>query len=178
MHIQIGIGDQKNDMNIVHSQQDIRIAAPISCSEAGQVETWLSSMSDSGWRILTDFRNWPIWIPGIHNAELIVPEPPARGTQLQVIGLQGAGICSIDRWDPPRSLHISFDYPKAQIAYGFQIEADSKACELRISLKLERNLSGLSRLVSPLIGWRLHKLGKQMLEKLAARTRPAKVLQG
>lgn len=82
--------------------------------------------------------------------------------------------CSIDRWDPPRSLQVSIDLAPGEIAYGFVIETSPENAEMRISLELERRLTGVSRIAAVFFRWRLQKLGPQILVNLAARIRPAK----
>jgi len=82
--------------------------------------------------------------------------------------------CSIDRWDPPRSLQVSIDLAPGEIAYGFVIEISPENAEMHISLDLERRLIGASRIAVFFFRWRLQKLGAKILTNLAARTRPAK----
>ncbi|MFT7472518.1 MAG: hypothetical protein ACI8XU_002416 [Kiritimatiellia bacterium] len=83
-------------------------------------------------------------------------------------------ICSIDRWDPPRSLQVSIDLAPGEIAYGFLIETSPENAEMRISLDLERRLIGVSRIAALFFRWRLQKHGVKILANLTARTRPAK----
>lgn len=104
-------------------------------------------------------------------------EPPARGTQLQVDTGHMTATCSIDRWDPPQGLQISINLAAGEIAYGFLIETSPKDEEMRISLDMERNLTGVSRIAAFFFQWRQQRLGRKMLANLAARTRPAKNLQ-
>ena len=163
-------------MSIIRSRQDIRIAAPSSIENKQDADAWLASMSDSGWRVLTDFRNWSNWIPGVRSVQPADSEPPGRGTRLQMDRGHKSATCSIDRWDPPRCLQISIDLTAGEMAYGFLIETSSKNAEVRISLELERSLIGASRIGAFFFRWRQHKFGRQMLANLAARTRPAKNL--
>jgi len=161
-------------MSLIHSKQDIRLPVPSSIVNTQDVDAWLSSMSDSGWRVLTDFRNWSNWIPGVRSVKQTDSEPPARGTKLQVDRGHKMATCSIDRWDPPRSLQVSIDLAPGEIAYGFVIEISPENAEMHISLDLERRLIGASRIAVFFFRWRLQKLGAKILTNLAARTRPAK----
>jgi hypothetical protein len=161
-------------MSIIHSSHDIRIAASSSIEDAQDVDAWLASMSDSGWRVLTDFRNWSNWIPGVRSVKQTDSEPPARGTKLQVDRGHNTATCSIEVWDPPRSLQISIDLAAGEIAYGFLIETSPKNAEMRISLNLERRLIGVSRIAAFFFRWRQQRLGRKILTNLAARTRSAK----
>lgn len=163
-------------MSIIRSSHDIRIAAPSSLENAQDVDAWLASLNDSAWRVLTDFRNWSNWIPGMRNVKQADSEPPARGTALQVDRGHKVAACSIDRWDPPRSLHFSIILSSGEVAYGFLIETSSRNAEMRISLELERRLIGVSRIAAFFFIWRLHNHGRQVLSNLAARARPAKNL--
>jgi hypothetical protein len=53
-------------------------------------------MSDSGWRVLTDFRHWPHWIPEVHSVIHTGWEPPATGTKLEVDKGHKTVTCSIE----------------------------------------------------------------------------------
>jgi len=163
-------------MSIIRNRQDIRISVPSSIENTQDANAWLASMSDSGWRVLTDFRNWPNWIPGVHDVKQAGSEPPARGTSLHIDRGHKTATCTIDRWDPPRSLQISIKLAHGEIAYGFLIETSPKNAEMRFSLEVERSLIGISRIAAFFFRWRLQKLGRQMLVNLAARARPAKNL--
>lgn len=163
-------------MSIIRSSHDFRIAVPSSIENTQDADAWLASMSDSGWRVLTDFRNWPNWIPGVRSVKPADSEPPARGTKLLVGRGHKTAAGSIDRWDPPRSLQISINLAAGEIAYGFLIETSPKNTEMCISLELERSLLGVSRIAAFFFQWRQQKLGRQILANLAARTRPAKNL--
>jgi len=162
-------------MSIIRSRQDIRIAVPSSIENTHDAEAWLASMSDSGWRVLTDFRNWPDWMPGVRGVIQADSEPPARGTKLHLDRGQMT-TCSIDQWDPPRSLNISINLSGGEMAYGFLIETSAKNAEMRISLELERSLIGASRIAAFFLRWRLQNLGRQLLDNLAARISPARNL--
>lgn len=161
-------------MSIIRSSHDIRIAAPSSIKEVQDTHAWLASMNDSGWRILTDFRNWPNWIPGVNEMKQTSSEPPARGTELRVDVGKKATSCSIDHWDPPRCLQISICHTSGEIAYGFLIETEPKKAEIRISLELERKLLGIARIAAFFFRWQQRRLGRQILANLANRARPAK----
>lgn len=163
-------------MKLIHSKQDIRIATPNSMTNEQDANAWLASMHDSGWRVLTDFRNWPHWIPGVLGAKPVDSEPPARGTKIQIERRHSTVTGSIDRWDPPRSLQISIHLTAGEMAYGFLIETSPKNAEMRISLQLERSLVGVPRIATLLFRWRLQKHGLKILSNLAARIRPAKSL--
>ena len=175
LHLQ-GTQVKTSSMNIIRNRQDIRIAAPSSIENTQDADAWLASMSDSGWRVFTDFRNWSNWIPGVHNAKQTDSEPPARGTKLQIERGYKTTSGSIDRWDPPRSLQISINLAAGEMAYGFSIETSPKNAEMRISLELERSLVGMRRIAAFFFKWRLQKLGQRILANLAARIRPAKIL--
>jgi hypothetical protein len=82
--------------------------------------------------------------------------------------------CSIDRWDPPRSLQVSIDLAPGQIAYGFLIGTSPENAEMCISLDLERRLIGASRIAALFFRWLLQKVGAKILTNLATRTRPPK----
>lgn len=164
----------ETNMSVIHSKQDIRIVAPSSIERPQDTDAWLASMSDSGWRVLTDFRNWSNWIPGVRSVKQADSEPPARGTELQIDTGHNTAICSIDRWDPPRSLQFSIKLSGGEIAYGFLIEASPKNAEMHISVELERSLLGAFRIGAFFFRWRQQTLGRQVLANLAARTRPAK----
>ena len=82
--------------------------------------------------------------------------------------------CSIDRWDPPKSLQISIETAPDEIAYGFVIKTSPENAEMCIPLELERRLIGVSRIPALVFRWRLQKLGPKILANLAGRTRPAK----
>ena len=160
-------------MSIITSKHDIRIAVPSTVDNAQAVEAWLVAMSDASWRVITDFRNWPHWIPQMDSVEQEDSGPPARGTRL-IIEREGAiSVCTIDRWDPPRSLQISMGLGAGEIAYGFLIETGLKQGQIRLSLELERSLEGLSRLAPFISRWRLRRLGGKILANLAPRTKAA-----
>jgi carbon monoxide dehydrogenase subunit G len=161
-------------MSIIRSSHSFRLAAPSPIENTQDAEAWLASMSDSGWRVLTDFRNWSEWIPGVRSVKQADSEPPARGTKLQVDRGHKTATCSIDVWDPPRSLQISIKLAAGEMAYGFLIETSPKDAEMLISLELERSLTGASRIAAFFFTWRLQKLGTKILANLASRTRPAK----
>ena len=127
-------------------------------------------MNDCCWRVLTGFRNWSDWIPGVRSAKQTDSQPPARGTKLQVDS--GMTTCSIDRRDPPRSLQVIIDLAPGQIANGFLIETSPENAEMSISLDLERRLIGVSRIAALFFRWRLQKLGAKILTDLTPRTRP------
>ena len=129
-------------------------------------------MNDCCWRVLTGFRNWSDWIPGVRSAKQTDSQPPARGTKLQVDS--GMTTCSIDRRDPPRSLQVIIDLAPGQIANGFLIETSPENAEMSISLDLERRLIGVSRIAALFFRWRLQKLGAKILTDLTPRTRPSK----
>lgn len=161
-------------MSIIRSRHDMRIVASNSIENTQDADAWLASMKDSGWRVLTDFQNWSSWMPEVHGAKQADSEPPARGTMLQVDRGGEVAICSIDRWDPPRSLHFSISLAAGEMAYGFLIETSPKSAEIRISLELERSLVGASRFAAFFFRWRLQRLGQHLLAGLAARMGPAK----
>jgi len=118
-------------MSINTSKHDIRIAVPSTVDNAQAVEAWLVAMSDASWRVITDFRNWPHWIPQMDSVEQEDSGPPARGTRL-IIEREGAiSVCTIDRWDPPRSLQNSMGLGAGEIAYGFLIETGLKQRQTR-----------------------------------------------
>jgi len=100
---------EKPSMSLIHSKQEIRLAVPSSIVNPQDADAWLASMSDSGWRVLTDFQNWPKWMLGVRGVEQADSAPPARGTELQVNRGHKTTICSIDCWDPPRTLQISIN---------------------------------------------------------------------
>jgi hypothetical protein len=161
-------------MSTIRSRQDIRLTVPSSIESTQDVDAWLASMNDSCWRMLTGFRNWSDWIPGVRSVKQTDSQPPARGTKLQLDRGHKMTICSIDRWDPPRSLQVSIDLAPGEIAYGFLIETSPENAEMRISLDLERRLIGVSRIAALFFRWRLQKHGVKILANLTARTRPAK----
>ncbi|MBL4581929.1 MAG: SRPBCC family protein [Gammaproteobacteria bacterium] len=163
-------------MNVIRSSHNFRIAMPSSIINTQDAGAWLASMSDSGWRVLTDFRNWSNWIPGVRSVKQADSESPARGTKLLVETGHKTTTGSIDRWDPPQSLQISINLAAGEIAYGFLIEVNPKTAEMCISLELERSLNGISRIAAFFFQWQQQKLGRQILSNLAARTRPAKNL--
>ena len=165
---------EEASMSIIRSSHDIGIAVPNSIEGAQDVHAWLTSMNDSGWRVLTDFRNWPNWIPEIRSVKQADSEPPARGTKLRVDSGRETASCSIDHWDPPRCLQISIHLASGEVAYGFLIETYPKKAELRISLESERNLVGDSRIAAFFFRWRQQRLGRQILANLVDRTRLAK----
>jgi|TARA_B110000037_G_scaffold53083_1_gene65020 hypothetical protein len=165
---------EKPSMSLIHSKQEIRLAVPSSIVNPQDADAWLASMSDSGWRVLTDFQNWPNWMPGVCCVEQADSAPPARGTELQVNRGRKTTICSIDCWDPPRTLQISINLAPGEMAYGFGVETSPKNAEIRLSLELEHRLIGVSRIAAIFFKWRLQKLGPRILANLAARTRPAK----
>ena len=165
---------EETSMSIIGSRQDIRIAVPSSIGNTQDANAWLASMSDSGWRVLTDFRNWSNWMPGVHDAKLADSEPPARGTKLQIDRGHKTSACTINHWDPPRCLQVSIELATGEIAYGFLIETSAKDAEIHISLELERSLIGISRIAAFFFRWRQQRLGRQMLVNLTARMRPAK----
>ena len=109
---------EKPSMNLIHSKQEIRLAVPSSIVNPQDADAWLASMSDSGWRVLTDFQNWPNWMPGVRSVEQADSEPPARGTDLQVNRGHKTTIFSIDCWDPPRTLQLSINLAHGEMAYG------------------------------------------------------------
>lgn len=163
-------------MNIIRSRQDICISLPNSVEDTLDADAWLASMNDSGWRVLTDFRNWSSWIPEVRTVKQTDSEPPARGTKLRIDkGYKTATGC-IDRWDPPRSLQISINLTAVEMAYGFLIETNPKNREIHISLELERSLVGLRSIAGFFFKWRLERLGLKILTNLVARIRPAKNL--
>jgi len=163
-------------MNIIHSRHEIRLAAPSTAQNAPDTEVWLAEMSDSAWRTLTDFRNWSAWIPQVQSVKQEDSEPPARGTKLLVDRGHRIAACTIERWDPPRSLQITIDLGGAEIAYGFLIETKLDRAEILLSLELERSLVGPSRLAAFFFRWRLERLGRQILANLAPRAKPANKL--
>ena len=133
-------------MSIIRSSHDFSIPAPSSIENTQDTDAWLASMSDSGWRVLTDFRHWPHWIPEVHSVIHTGWEPPATGTKLEVEKGHKTVTCSIEVWDPPRSLQICINLASGEMAYGFLIETSSKNADMRISLKLERRFIGVSRI--------------------------------
>jgi hypothetical protein len=165
---------EKTSMGLIHSKQEIRLAVPSTIVNPQDADAWLASMSDSGWRVLSDFRNWPNWMPGVRGVEQADSEPPARGTELRVSRGHKTEICSIDCWDPPRTLQISINLAPGEMAYGFGIETTPKNAEIRFSLELEHRLIGVSRIAATFFKWRLQKLGHRILANLAGRTRLAK----
>ena len=110
-------------------------------------------MNECCWRVLTGFRNWSDWIPGVRSVKQTDSPPPARGTKLQVDS--GMTTCSIDRRDPPRSLQVIIDLAPGQTANGFLIETSLENVEMCISLDLERRLIGVSRIAAVFFRWRL-----------------------
>ena len=161
------------DMKIIRCSQESRLVAPVSPQSPEATAVWLSSMSDSGWRSLIDFRNWPNWIPGMQDVEQMDQESPARGTQLQIKNGNSQASCSIDHWDPPRCLCFSVDAAGGELAYGFTIEVDPGESELLVTLELERSVHGLTRLLAFLLEWRLRQMGARLLTNLTARLRPS-----
>ena len=156
-------------MKLVHSSHEVRIAAPESVENT---QAWLAAMSDSAWLLLSDFRNWPSWIPGIRGVERRDSDSPARGTVLAIDRGHSTTSCSLDRWDPPNSLHFSIKLGEGELAFGFLIETHVKAAELRIFLQLERSLIGLTRLAAFYIKWRLKQMGQQTLAGFVTRANP------
>jgi Polyketide cyclase / dehydrase and lipid transport len=156
-------------MTIIRSSHEVRIPAPEAIENT---QAWLTSMSDSAWLLLTDFRNWPGWIPGIHGVEPRDSDSPARGTVLAIDSGHATARCSLDRWDPPRSLNFSIELGQSELAFGFLIETDVKTAELRIFLELERSLIGLTRLAAFYFEWRLKRIGQQTLANFVARAKP------
>jgi len=110
----------------------------------------------------------------VHSVKRVDSESPARATKLEVNIGHKMTACSIDRWDPPRSLQISIETAPGEIAYGFMIETSPANAEMCISLELERRLIGVSRIAALVFRWRLQNLGPKILANLAGRTRPAK----
>ncbi|MDC3196861.1 SRPBCC family protein [Gammaproteobacteria bacterium] len=163
-------------MTIIRSSHELRVSAPAPAAGIPDCEVWLASMSDSGWRVLTDFRNWNNWIPGIQSVQQADQEPPARGTLLQVSNGVTEVICSIDRWDPPRNLQFSMGLGGGEIAFDFHIEEDHRGAEIHLALNLERSLNGLAAVFAFFMKRRLRSLGKQVLKNLASRLRPARNL--
>jgi len=158
-------------MIIIQCTQTGQIAAPVSVRESKEMQIWLDSMSDSGWRVLTDFRNWSIWMPGVLSAAQVDTDPPARGTELIVDSGRGLIPCFLEHWEPPRNLQISITLTNGEIAYGIKIEPKLKSAEIRFSVQLERSLTGLARIVSPYFRWRLQKQGRSMLTNILAATK-------
>ncbi len=163
-------------MTIIRSSHELRISAPAPAAGIPDCEAWLASMSDSGWRVLTDFRNWSNWIPGIRSVQHADQEPPARGTLLQIKNGSAETICSIDSWDPPCNLQFSMGLGGGEIAYDFHIEANHRGAEIHLALNLERSLNGLAPVFAFFMKRQLQSLGKQVLENLASRLRPARNL--
>lgn len=164
-------------MSIITSTHDIRIAVPSTIDNAQAVEAWVTAMSDASWRVITDFRNWPNWMPQMDSAKQEDSGPPARGTRLIIERRGSVSVCTIDCWDPPRSLQISMSLGAGEVAYGFLIETGVRQGEIRLSLELERSLVGLSRVAPFICRWRLRRLGGKILANLAPRTRAAIGLQ-
>ena len=163
-------------MTIIRSSHELHISAPAPAAGIPDCEVWLASMSDSGWRVLTDFRNWSNWIPGIQSVQHADQEPPARGTLLQIKKGNSETICSIDSWDPPRNLQFSMGLGGGEIAYDFHIEANHRGAEIHLALNLERSLNGLAPVFAFFMKRRLQSLGKQVLKNLASRLRHARNL--
>ena len=161
-------------MSIIRSRQDIRLTVLSSIESTQDVDAWLASMNDSCCRVLTGFRNWSDWIPGVHSVKQADLEPPATGTKLEVNIGHKTTTCSIDRWDRPKSLQISIETAPGEIAYGFVIETSPENAEMCIPLELESRLIDVSRIPALVFRWRLQKLGAKILANLAGRTRPAK----
>ena len=102
-------------------------------------------------------------------------DSPGRGTVLQVENGGSRAVCSIDHWDPPRSLSFSFDVIGGEMAYGFRIQEDPKEPALLIHLELERSIYGLARPLAFFLRWRLRRLGARILMNLASRMRPTPI---
>ena len=165
---------KETSMRIICSRQDIRLTVPSSIKSTQDADAWLASMNDSCWRALTGFHNWSDLIPGVRSVKQTDSQPPSRGTKLQVDSGHKMTTCSIDRWDPPRSLQVSIDLAPGQIAYGFLIETSPENAEMCIPLDLERRLIGVSRIAALFFRWPLQKVGAKILTNLATRTRPPK----
>lgn len=156
-------------MRLIHCSQVIKLSTPSTIRDAEASGVWLSSMSDSAWQALIDFRNWPNWLPGVAGVQLTDQESPARGTQLR---LDGNRVCTIQRWDPPRSLDFTIDSKRSEMAYGFTVQTLSAEPRLEISLQIEREIGFFGRLFSPLLRWQLRKLAARTISNLATRLRP------
>jgi hypothetical protein len=130
---------------------------------------WLASIKDSGWLVLSQFRNWPNWMPGLRQVTQADQESPARGTVLHVSTAGATMKCCIDLWDPPQSLQFSMDVAGGEIAYGFQIRCNSGSAEMLISMQIERTVQGLFRLIAFYLRWRQQRLARVILSNLAYR---------
>lgn len=159
-------------MAIIHSRHEITLAAP----DSEAPEAWLVAVSDASWRSLTDFRNWPDWMPQVRSAKQEDSAPPARGTRLKVDLGHSIAACSIDYWNPPKSMQLSMRLAGGEIAYGFLIETSSQPAQLHIVLELEQSLSGIAGSAAFFFKWRLSRLGSQIIANLASQARSPKSL--
>ncbi len=162
-------------MVIIRSSHESRITAPGSNLSIEASAVCLSSMSDRGWRVLIDFRNWPEWIPGMRDVQQVDQESPSRGTVLRLANGGSRTDCSIDHWDPPRSLSFSFEVVGGETAFGFKIQENPEESALVISLELERSITGLARPLAFFLRWRLRRLGARTITNLAVRLRPSQI---
>ena len=136
----------------------------------------LESIGDSGWHVLTDFRNWSVWFPGISSAESINSDAPARGSQLQVCCQGIVQPWTIELWDPPQGIQFSTKLKEGGIAYAFSITTDHRKPQLVISLEIESKPSGITRLFPVFARWQQQQKGQRLISSLGERIRATKNL--
>lgn len=129
----------------------------------------LESAGDSSWHILTDFRNWSVWFPGIRSVKPMDNGAPARGSQLQVCYRGIFQPWTIDLWDPPQCIQFSAKLKGEEIAYAFSISADHKKPQLVISLEIEKKPSGITRLFPIFARWQQQQQGQRLISNLSQR---------
>ena len=156
-------------MKLIRSFQETRIATGASSLAQEESAAALSAMSDVAWRVLIDFRNWPHWSPGLRGLRQKDQESPARGTQLLIENGRSGATCTIDHWDPPKSLHFSLHVLAGEMAYGFTIQENPEESVLLITLEMERSINGLARLLAFILRWQLRRQGADILANLKSR---------
>ncbi len=161
---------------IIRTEHKTLISAPRGQQHSDNQNQWLASMNDSGWRVLTDFHNWPDWVPSVTEAALTDSDSPARGSLLNISFAGSTALWSIDLWDPPQRIQLSGEIAGVETAYGFLIRMNPNKSQLEISLEIERRLSGLAQLLAGLIRWRQQHWGQRMVSNLGDRIRPDKSL--
>ncbi|HEU4908028.1 MAG TPA: SRPBCC family protein, partial [Propionibacteriaceae bacterium] len=128
----------------------------------------LAAAAEDVFDFVVDVRNEPRWNPQLLSAEMLTPEPIGVGTTFLVRFGRGVGNAWIEdtKVDRPRSwTAVSRSQALDAHSHG-QIEDISGGCRLIMRTQLRPH--GVIRLLTPALGWWMHRTLDQDLRRMKA----------
>ncbi len=120
----------------------------------------------AAWALLTDFENWPAWMPGVDKASLLDSGEPGRGSLIQLNCGRTTVDWLIDYWSPLNRIDFIVNDHGRRKAYSYNISSAQGNSRLDLTLDAEFELRSYQRLIAALFSWVDRRKTDRILDRL------------